>query len=42
MDQRFGWFRLEVADHAEMEGAEGYTCPKGEFMHLREDVYEGA
>jgi Zn-dependent peptidase ImmA (M78 family) len=42
MDQRFGWFRLEVADHAEMEGAEGYTCPKGEFIRLREDVYAGA
>lgn len=42
MDQRWGWLRLEVADYAEMEGAEGYTCPKGEFIRLREDVYAGA
>lgn len=42
MDQRWGWLRLEVADYAEMEGAEGYTCPKGEFICLREDVYAGA
>ena len=42
VDQRFGWFRLEVADHAEMEGVDGCTCPKGEFIRLREDVYGGA
>lgn len=42
MDHRLSLFRLEVADHAEMEGAEGYTCPKGEFIRLREDVYNGA
>lgn len=42
MWQKLGWFELQILDHAEMEGAEGYTCPKGEFIRLREDVYVGA
>lgn len=42
MWQKFGWFELQIADRSEMEGAEGYTCPKGEFIRLRDDVYVGA
>lgn len=40
--QRLGVFTLEVATKSEMKDAEGYTCQKGEFIMLREDVYEAA
>lgn len=33
---------FQVWSHEEMGAAEGYTCPKGEFIALREDVYEAA
>lgn len=42
LDQRLGMVRFEVGTHSEMQGAEGFTCPHGEFIQLREDVYEGA
>lgn len=42
LDQRLNMVRFEVGTRAEMKGAEGFTCPKGEFVQLREDVYEGA
>ncbi|MCV6584424.1 MAG: ImmA/IrrE family metallo-endopeptidase [Marinibacterium sp.] len=41
LDQKLGLVRLEVGEHGEMAGAEGLTCPKGEFIMLREDVYDG-
>lgn len=41
LDQRLGLLNLEVGTHDEMGQAEGYTCPKGEFIMLRQDVYEG-
>ena len=41
LDQRLGLVRFEVGSHQEMGHAEGYTCPRGEFIMLREDVYEG-
>lgn len=41
LDQKLGLVRLEVGDNAEMDGAEGLTCPNGEFIMLRQDVYEG-
>lgn len=41
LDQRLGLLNCEVGSHQEMGRAEGYTCPKGEFIMLREDVYEG-
>ncbi|WP_339820884.1 ImmA/IrrE family metallo-endopeptidase [uncultured Paracoccus sp.] len=41
LDQRLGLVRFEVGSREEMGRAEGYTCPKGEFIMLREDVYEG-
>lgn len=33
---------LEVCSSEEMGDAEGYTCPQGSFIRLREDVYRGA
>lgn len=36
---RLGLFRLEITDHSEMNGAEGFTDPSGSFMMIREDVY---
>ncbi|KIN62570.1 Neutral zinc metallopeptidase [Sulfitobacter noctilucicola] len=42
LDQKLNMVRFEVGTHAEMDGAEGLTCPKGEFIQLREDVYEAA
>ncbi len=33
---------FEVDDRATMGQAEGYTCPNGKFIRLREDVYIGA
>lgn len=41
LDQRLGLLNFEVGSLKEMGRAEGYTCPKGEFIMLREDVYEG-
>ena len=41
LDQRLGLVRFEVGSREEMGRAEGYTCPKGEFIMLREDVYVG-
>ena len=41
LDQRLGLLRFEVGSHDEMGRAEGYTCPNGEFIMLREDVYLG-
>jgi Zn-dependent peptidase ImmA (M78 family) len=41
LDQRLGLLNFEVGSQKEMGRAEGYTCPKGEFIMLREDVYEG-
>jgi len=42
LDNKMNFTRLEVAPLAEMGTAEGYTCPTGTFIRLREDVYEGA
>lgn len=42
LDYRLGFVRFEVGTKVEMEGAEGFTCPKGKFIMLREDVYENA
>lgn len=42
LDQRLDLVRLEVGTRDEMREAEGFTCPKGEFIQLREDVYDGA
>jgi Zn-dependent peptidase ImmA (M78 family) len=41
LDQKLNLVRLEVGNLTEMDGAEGLTCPNGEFIMLREDVYEG-
>ena len=40
--QEWDQIRFEVCDYAEMEGAEGHTCPQGTFIALREDVYRDA
>jgi|688.fasta_scaffold114845_3 Zn-dependent peptidase ImmA (M78 family) len=40
LDYQLGLVRFEVGSHKEMGRAEGYTCPNGEFIMLREDVYE--
>lgn len=42
LDHRLNMVRFEVGTRREMKGAEGYTCPNGEFIQLRQDVYEGA
>lgn len=42
LDQKMGSLRLEVQTKLEMGDAEGYTDPQGDFIRLREDVYEGA
>lgn len=42
LDLTLGIVRFEVASHKEMDGAEGYTDPAGEFIMIREDVYETA
>ncbi|MEH6487429.1 ImmA/IrrE family metallo-endopeptidase [Hyphomonas oceanitis] len=41
LDHKLG-LQLEVGSHAEMGGAEGYTCQLGNFIQLREDVYQKA
>lgn len=42
LDQRLDLVRFEVGSRSEMGSAEGYTCPNGTFIMLREDVYLGA
>lgn len=42
LDKGLGLLTLIVAEKAEMQSAEGYTDPGGEFIMLREDVYRGA
>lgn len=42
LDQRLGLLRLVILDKEEMGNAEGYTDPKGKFIVLRSDVYDGA
>lgn len=42
MFNQFDMVRLEIWDRADMNGNEGETCPKGEFIRLAEDVYEKA
>ena len=42
LDYQLGLVRFEVGSKKEMGRAEGYTCPNGEFIMLREDVYRGA
>lgn len=42
LDYKMNFCRFEVGDADEMGGAEGLTCPKGEFIMLRSDVYRGA
>lgn len=39
---RFEEISFEICTHAEMDGAEGLTCPKGKFIRIREDVYDEA
>lgn len=39
---RFEEINFEICTHAEMDGAEGLTCPRGKFIRIREDVYEEA
>ncbi|MGO8468354.1 ImmA/IrrE family metallo-endopeptidase [Rhizobium leguminosarum] len=42
MDHQLNMVRFEVGDHTEMGGAEGLADPNGEFIIIREDVYEKA
>jgi len=42
MDVKLEMVRFEVGTKEEMQGAEGLTCPEGEFIQWREDVYRGA
>ena len=42
LDYQLNMVRFDVGSHHEMGRAEGYTCPNGEFIMLREDVYEKA
>lgn len=42
LDQKLGVVRLELGDENEMGPYEGLTDPKGDFIRLREDVYEKA
>ncbi len=42
MDQQLNLVRFEVGDYDEMQGAEGLADPGGEFIMIREDVYEKA
>lgn len=39
---RFEEISFEICTHAEMDGAEGLTCPRGRFIRIREDVYDEA
>lgn len=40
--ERLELFELQIWERSEMGSDEGLTCPKGEFIRLRSDVYEGA
>jgi Zn-dependent peptidase ImmA (M78 family) len=40
LDQQLDMVRFEVEEFSSMKNAEGYTDPNGEFIILREDVYE--
>ncbi|WP_370199390.1 ImmA/IrrE family metallo-endopeptidase [Roseibium sp.] len=42
LSDRLELVQFEVWTKAEMGDAEGYTCPQGDFIRLREDVYEKA
>lgn len=42
LDQKLGAVRLEVETMEEMGDYEGLTDPNGQFIRLREDVYEKA
>ncbi len=42
LDLKMNFVRFEVGDYVEMAGAEGLTDPNGEFIMIREDVYEKA
>jgi len=42
LDNAMRAVRLEIADKKEMGNYEGFTDPHGEFIRLREDVYEKA
>lgn len=39
---QFEEISFEVCTRSEMGGAEGLTCPRGEFIRIREDVYKEA
>ena len=39
---RFEEISFEICTRAEMDGAEGLTCPRGKFVRIREDVYDEA
>ena len=39
LDQRLDLLSFQVGSREEMGSAEGYTCPNGAFIMLREDVY---
>lgn len=40
--ERLELFEFQVRNQKEMGSDEGLTCPKGEFIRIRSDVYEGA
>lgn len=40
--ERLELFEFQVRDRSEMGSDEGLTCPCGEFIRIRSDVYEGA
>lgn len=40
LDHRLNLVCFEIGTYEEMSGAEGLTCPNGDFIQLREDVYE--
>ena len=42
LDQRLEFLRLEVGSNDDMGNAEGFTCPEGSFIRLRDDVYRKA
>lgn len=42
MDQHMGLLDFQIGSVKEMGTAEGYTCPQGTFIMLREDVYRDA
>ena len=42
LDHEFEFLHLEVGSRDDMGDAEGFTCPDGSFIRLREDVYRKA